>query len=218
MRFGSNESSTTTLKPILNQLHLSEARSEAIYLAVPVTGGIRLWEVAARHHLAEINRVRTAFPEEFERLVLRPNFQAAEKLTLLARKRFPRKIIVNPSLVHVPGWSQQKYRRAWKVFISRFVKMILAATGWQFSYGCVEEVTHALEHDIPVIDESGQTISVASAYRSVASARTTSIAMGLRVQFLTGFLRKLEQHTNVKETKGCRNAGFRSKCLKADST
>jgi hypothetical protein len=202
IRSGRNERAIDILKPILDQLHLSEACPKAIYLAVPVTSGTRLWDLAAEHGLSDIDRVKEAFPKEFERRVLRANYRAAQRLASLARKRFPREVVVNPSLVDVRGWSQAQYRRAWKAFISRFAKMVLAARGWEFSYGCVVEVTHSLQHDVPVIDVSGHILSVAEVRGAMAAARAASIRKRLRVPFLKRFLTKLERKMNACNSKG----------------
>ena len=201
MRSGPNEVATDVLRPILSQLQLGRGCRKIIYVAVPVTSGRRLWKIAAERHLSDISRVRKAFPKEFQNLVLRTNYRDAARLATRVRKRYPGNVVINPSLVSVRTWSQEQYRRAWKIFISRYAKIVVASTGWPFSYGCVDEVTHALDQGIPVFDAAGEPISAAKAYRAIARALAASIRKGLEIPFLARFLKKLEKKINEGDSK-----------------
>jgi hypothetical protein len=179
------------LKPVLEQLGFGEACPKGIYLVVPVTSGILLWDLAKKHGFADLDRVRKDFPAEYEFQVLRQNRNAAEHLASFAAKRFPGEVVVNPWTVEVPGWSQAQYRRAWKGFILRFAKTLVVASGWQYSHGCVEEVTHALKHRIRIVNDSDCKLSFRDAYKAIDAARIFAIKNKLRAPFLGKFLAKL---------------------------
>src|SRR6266478_4921910 len=97
---------------LLHQLNFSKNGRQAIYMAVPLSSGLRLWELAAEHGLSDPTQVRRCFPREHEMRVFRPNMEDAERAFILAQQRYPHCQIVNPGKVSVVGWSQERYRSA----------------------------------------------------------------------------------------------------------
>ena len=184
---------------LLEQAAIPKDLRDAVYVAVPISGGTRLWDLAHQHKVADINMVKRRFPAEYKTRVLRPNLADAERIAVLASKLFPQKTVVNPAKVDVPGWSQEQYRRAWKQFISRFIAAIVASPGWSHSHGCIEEVLHAAKSQIPVFDLTGTLLSTDDIREELDRARNEAVRRGLRVAFLgkvTRFRARLETSAN----------------------
>ena len=150
------------LNELLRQTGLPGTIRDAVYIAVPISSGARLWALAREHNVVDVSKVRRRFVTDYESKVLRPNLVDAERTAIQAGRLFPAKWIVNPAKVDVQGWSQAQYRRAWKMFISRFVGAIVAPSTWSYSQGCVDEVLHASRTGIPVFDISGNRLSMNS--------------------------------------------------------
>jgi hypothetical protein len=169
---------------LLHQLNFSKNGREAIYMAVPLSSGLRLWELAAEHGLSDPAQVRRRFPAEYEMKVFRPNMEDAEMAFIHAQQRYPHCRIVNPGRVSVAGWSQEQYRSAWKAFISKFVDTVIASEEWACSRGCVDEVLHALKIRVPVVDMNKNVLSREDVSRQLERAHAKATRMGLSVSFL----------------------------------
>lgn len=160
-----------------------------VYVAVPITSGLRLWELALRVGLTNVDYARHRYPVEFESQVLLPNIHDAEMLEFQVKQMFPEAQVVNPATVEMPGWSQGQYRRAWKDFITRFVTTIVVSPNWQYSHGCVVEVVHALRSDICVLDDSLGNLSLDLARQTLEATHCEATKKGLYVSFLQKFVK-----------------------------
>ena len=169
---------------LMRQLNFSKNGREVVYLAVPLSSGLRLWQLAADHGLSDPAQVRRRFPTEYELKVLRPNLVDADVAFTLAQQRYPTHQIINPGRVSVAGWSQEKYRRAWKAFISKFVDTVLASEDWPYSRGCVDEVLHALKIRVPVVAMDKNELSTEDVREQLERAHAKATRMGLSVSFL----------------------------------
>jgi hypothetical protein len=173
---------------LARQLSFSKNGRKVIYLAVPISSGLRLWRLAAERGLSDLSQVRRRFPTEYESKVLRPNLQDAEMALTVAQREYPNHRVVNPGKVSVAGWSQGQYRRAWKAFISKFITTVLVSEGWPYSRGCVDEVLHALKIRVPVVDIHKNELSQEEVYEQLRRAKSEATRMGLSVSFLTTIL------------------------------
>jgi hypothetical protein len=169
---------------IVRELNFVRGTQQVIYVAVPLSSGLRLWEVAAEHGLSDPTQVRRRFRAEYESRVWRPNMEDAHKAFTRAARLFPEGCIINPAKLSVRGWSQEQYRRAWKTFISQFVDTVLVSDGWAYSHGCVAEVLHALKIHLRVVDMANRTMSREDVRDELNRARAKATEMGLHVWFL----------------------------------
>ncbi len=173
---------------LIRRLNFSKNGRDVIYLAVPISSGLRLWKLAAEHELSDLAQVPRRFPSEYEMKVLRPNLQDAEVALTVAQREYTDHQIVNPGRVSVTGWSQEQYRRAWKAFISKFIDTVLVSEGWPYSRGCVDEVLHALKIRVPVIDMEKHELSLQDVREQLEKAHAEATRLGLSVSFLDTIL------------------------------
>jgi hypothetical protein len=130
---------------------------EAIYLAVPVTSGKRLWNLARSLGCKDIRNVREQWPERFHVEVELPNVAASKALAFKVRQSQP--LVINPAALLVKGWQPTDYMQLWKAVIRQYVKTIYLSDEWQYSSGCLEETDLAFSLGITVIDSAGAALA-----------------------------------------------------------
>jgi hypothetical protein len=164
----------------------------AIYAAVPITSGRRLWDLAKRLNIFELQRIAALRPRLFERDVFEPNLEDARRLAAELRRRHS-ETVVDPSRLFVPGWNQKDYRDIWRAFISKKVSLLVLADGWQYSLGCVEEAVCAVQNKVQVRDEGDNPISRAEMLSTITDALAEAKASGLSTHYL-GRARQFFEH------------------------
>lgn len=149
----------------------------AVYLAVPVTSGRRLWELARSQRCERLSDVRGQVPELFRTEVEIPNLAASRLFADQVRQR--ESYVVNPAEVTLSGWSAVDYMRLWKHVIADYVNKIYLSDGWEFSSGCLEETDLAFSLGIPVFDSQGNTVTREECRDLVREAREAGQELNL---------------------------------------
>jgi hypothetical protein len=175
---------------VVMSLNCVIADQEAIYVAVPISSGQRLWKLAFEHNVSDLAEISSRFPREFTQQVLRPNMTEAAKLVGSIRARYPRPVI-DPSQLEIPGWSQHDYRRLWERVIEKKVNCLVLASGWVYSVGCVRELLQSLRKGIEIVDCDGNRVSKQSVLLCMEQAIRQSKEMRLKVRYLREALRIL---------------------------
>src|SRR5690348_16136072 len=93
-----------------------DASSKCIYVAVPLSSGLRMWDFAAGHGFARLEDARKERFDEYVETVLHPNAEDAAKAVKAVQRLHPEDFVINPATVTMEGWSQHQYREAWKAF------------------------------------------------------------------------------------------------------
>lgn len=83
--------------------------------------------------------------------------------------------LINPGEFQVTteGWGQEEYMDLWESIISKFVKRVWFADGWEYSYGCVREYVFSTNLKVQTVDLKGQAICVDSAQVKINESLST---------------------------------------------
>lgn len=165
-----------------------EGRS-ATYVSTPVTTGRRFVDWYSRH-----GRVLESDSPEFERChreaVVVPNAQRAAEIVQALRRSSPR-IIIDPSPLVIPGWSQDDYRALWATVIERYVDTVVCVDGWQYSNGCVYEHLVAIRSGATVRCENGSPLKRREGIRLIRRAVAKMRRLAVPTQILENVLASL---------------------------
>lgn len=142
---------------LLSLMECTIEPKSAVYCAVPITSGIRLWQLANELGLTDIDQVKTVDAKRFDAEVIRPNCDSARAFVHAARERHG--VIINPSKLVVPSWSQGQYTDFWESVIERFVHSVMLSPNWIYSRGCVFECMFALRLGIDLFDDVWNPVS-----------------------------------------------------------
>lgn len=148
-------------------LHCAVAEKSATYLAVPISSGPRFVEWHA-HDGAQIDD-SSRYQQEHRRCVIQPNCDDAQMLAAHLGERLSG-VIINPSLLDVPNWTQEDYRSFWADIIQRFAKKVVFADGWQFSNGCAFEFLTAIQCGADRFDQQLQRLDAVAGVRLIGDA------------------------------------------------
>lgn len=158
----------------------------AIYAAVPVTSGLRLWKLASELKISDLGKISQTAPERYAQEVFVPNSSFAQAFAASARKRYG--LVIDPSRLVIPDWSQQQYWLFWEQIILRCVKTLLLSPEWEYSRGCVYECIFAVKHSIPVISAEGEILDVHELRAVVSEAIRVRESLQIRADFLDEFM------------------------------
>ena len=59
-------------------------------------------------------------------------------------------MVMDPSEITIPEWSQSHYAAHWDAVVKELASKVVLAPGWDFSTGCVLELKRALDKGIPI--------------------------------------------------------------------
>ncbi|NKZ10757.1 hypothetical protein HGA11_07165 [Mycolicibacterium septicum DSM 44393] len=123
-------------------------RSSVAYVSTPITTGRRYYAWLATSKLSKDN---PNFPMEHAREVIAVNQASAHALVLQAR-RLLGKIVVDPTGLKAPEWSQSDFHFFWSRLITDYVGTVVFNDGWEYSTGCTYEYAAALRAGATVLD------------------------------------------------------------------
>lgn len=128
------------------------AGNSQCYLSTPITGGQRWlnWD---------------GDPETKKSQVIDPNIAAAKRILT----NLPSPKVIDPTVLEVPGWTQNDYRYFFGEVVKRHASGLVMADGWQVSIGCVYEYLCARQHRLQVLDSRLHEIAPDSAWFMVAN-------------------------------------------------
>ena len=131
---------------------LDTAQRSSVYIGVPVTTGRRFinW---FRSTGCQLQRDNIEYERALRAEVILPNIQHAARFIELLRWRHVG-LIIDPTSVEVPGWSQAQYYQFWTTVINRHARRVIFLDGWEFSSGCVLEFETAQLAGIDCVSES----------------------------------------------------------------
>ncbi len=155
-------------------------RQRFAYVSTPITGGERLYEYLAS---CGVKSKKDLTPEQmggFYSKVIQANSRAAAEVS--HRLRDHKVATLNPSAANFPGWKQTQYNANWTGLLQNLaLDAVVLCPGWQLSYGCLLEVRSALDHDIPLKDDSLRPLSRKDLSEQVEAAVVKARARGFEV-------------------------------------
>jgi hypothetical protein len=188
---------------LLQILEAVGARDGLVYLCVPITSGLR--ELGLMSELGVSSReLRTDRRELWQQKVLAENVREAHRLSNAVRSRRIGRLVIDPSFLEIPEWTQEDYRLFWIDLIGRFASALVACPDWEFSQGARGEVGYALSRSIPVLDFEDQSIDWQAARELDERARAQIIEMGISPDELNLYLPPISppESAGVAESSG----------------
>ena len=161
------------------------------YVSGPITGGIRLVELALASHAAE-----PLGNDQIVSEVLKPNLSAI--MTMADRiRRDEGVLLIEPASFEadVEGWGQADFLALWDEVIEKYTSRVRFIDGWQYSSGCAFEFHSAVFHGVKMVDMAGRPLTMLQAimlldqaidqidsYRTGSISTLTELGLKLRVQ------------------------------------
>jgi hypothetical protein len=167
---------------VLQALRCTVGSKKALYAAVPITTGRRLWELGCKLKVRDLNSVARRAPTRYVREVLRPNIEAASEFVSELRSRG--NLVIDPSKLEIKHWTQRHYALLWTEVIIGIVAGVVLSSDWVYSRGSVAECLTALKNNIPVMDADGHIVSVKRVNREIQLANEVARNCGLAPKFL----------------------------------
>jgi hypothetical protein len=164
---------------------------KAVYVAVPITSGKRLWQLAAQLKMSRLDEHSSIDPELRQRAVLQPNLNDAAAAISKVREHTDN-IAIDPSRLFIPKWSQQHYYDAWRWLIRNKISEVILCGDWSFSFGCIRECLNALEAGIPIRTDAGEIINSENLRQKLEAAEQTAAELHVGVPFIKEALAALD--------------------------
>src|SRR5689334_7735620 len=117
---------------------------DAVYVACPVSSGIRELELMRKLSRFDRNDLRRDYADEWRAAVLEPNKADARAAAADTRRRFAGRSVIDPSTFQLDGLDQHDYDELCEGIIRRHVGTLVLADGWRYSRGARVEAVLAL--------------------------------------------------------------------------
>lgn len=166
-------------------------RRGVVYVTVAITSGYRLFQLLDELGCNDAE-LKTTHPERFEAEVFRPNMDDAESWAEQARNSFAGRVVLDPSRMVMPGWSQADYNGLWESIIDEFVDIVVATPRWAFSRGARKEIEKAIRTGRQVVDLTGLPIPVSALLQHDERAREELAGWGWSSARIDGELPPLD--------------------------
>lgn len=126
------------------------------YMSTPVTGGTRKYDFLADRGKRSKSQLAEQEQADFARDVIGGNTDQAFSIAECLRDVPELGLVMDPSEISMPGWTQQMYLEHWLDVVHQLADRVVVAPGWEVSKGCVYEVRDALEKGVPVETAHGK--------------------------------------------------------------
>jgi hypothetical protein len=165
------------------------AGRSATYVSIPITTGkdFLSWYTNIGKSLKQ-----DVFDTRHRSDVIIENIRRARQYISALRQRHLENVIIEPTSLEVPDWSQQQYLKFWGEVITRFVNRVYFCPGWSYSRGCAYEFLITSELSIEALDIDGRPITISEGRDLVIKAAEEYNAIGLESDFLFNITAKLD--------------------------
>jgi hypothetical protein len=166
---------------------------QGIYASSELTSGQRAQRLQREHDLSDSGALRDHLgPQRYHTLLWSPNVEAAlafaEKLRPLVGIA---ELVISPAPFVAPDWPQQAYLAFWEKVIRSRVKAVYFNEGWEYSNGCVFELSVAAVAGLPTFDSTTRRLSTHQAIDKITRALTELKAYGFATQSMESSLDRL---------------------------
>ena len=124
-------------------------RDLVAYVSTPITTGKRYYDwlqASGRHPTSDPEFLHAHLAE-----VITVNSESARALVVKVRETFP-KVVVDPTGLDAPGWSQEDFHAFWTRLITDYVGTVVFNDGWEYSTGCCWEFAAAIRVNATLLD------------------------------------------------------------------
>ena len=155
-RQGSSDAFAAEREGILEALRSVVGFEEAVYLAAPITGGLRFleWYEAEGRHLCG---QRQSDAQRRAKVIV-PNCEDAAAFAETLRGATS-KVVIDPSRFFLDHWTQPAYYALWREVVRRFASVVHFNEGWWVSVGCAQEFLAAVGGGIPLFEGLGESLT-----------------------------------------------------------
>jgi hypothetical protein len=146
---------TAEREGILEALRCVVGSEGAVYMATPITGGLRFlkWYEAEGRHLSG-----RQYDTQWRTKVVAQNCEDAAAFAETLRGTLG-KVVIDPSRFFLDHWTQPAYRALWCEVVRRFANAVHLNEGWWASVGCAHEFLAAVDEGIPLFEGLGDSLS-----------------------------------------------------------
>jgi hypothetical protein len=170
---------------------------KADYVSTPITTGRRFLDWY-RGEGQLLGRDSDAYRRAHEMKVIRPNGLDAKRFA--ERLRHEGRLVIEPTSLHLPLWTQNDYRHLWGRVIERYVRRVVLLDGWQLSSGCSYEFFVAAKYGVECVTQDFQPINRSLGTEMIAEAIVEMQAIEQGTLFLLNVieaLRSLDSHSKA---------------------
>ncbi len=140
----------------------------AIYIATPITSGLRFaewFDTKGRYLIGNAEMYVAARKANVDKINITEaeGYAAALRLSL-------KKPVINPGLLDAENWGQPDYRFFWRNVIENLCEALYLRDGWEYSSGASYEYLIASLKGIPRINQAGHRVPPEGAANAIANA------------------------------------------------
>lgn len=168
---------------------------EAEYVSTPLSTGLGFIEWY-RSIGKQLTRDADAYRRAHEASVIAVNALRARHF--IERLRTERRIVIEPTSLNLPHWTQNDYRHLWGQLIERYARRVWLLDGWQFSSGCAFEFYVASQSGIETLSQHGTYISRRQGSQMIADAVIQTESLGLSADFLRAVSQALAEIRHIE--------------------
>jgi len=173
-------------------VHRGTAVRGTIYVTVPITSGIRQFNLMAKLGCKSSVELREKHRDRWLTEVKKPNVEEAAAYTLMVQILNPDCLVLNPAEIEVDDWSQDDYNDMWNEVLLRFCHTLVVTPDWVFSRGGRLEVQRMLSLGRSVTDVFGTILTERSFERVDQQARLQLTEMGFTEDQISQYLPIIE--------------------------
>lgn len=171
---------------------------KALYASSELTTGKRLYDLMREVGVWTAEDLRAKLgEEEYQRRLWAPNFAEALDFARQVRERSAGRLVLTPAPFAARGWSQPEYLALWETLIRTRIEELFFGPGWEYSTGCVFELSVALDQGLPARDADGAWIDLRTGIERVSAAAAELEALGFDVSELHLSLSRLQVKEGV---------------------
>jgi len=163
----------------------------AVYVSGPVTTGKRYWQwnkaLAGPHLVPGSADYQTTHVHE----VMTPNQLVLRQLVNRLRRR-DSQLVIDPTGLALPDWTQDDYRVFWAMVIERFAHEVVFADSWEYSNGSAYEFLVVHRAGIAAMTARKQPLTLKRAVSLLKRSVHQLRGHGASTQFLTRILAELQ--------------------------
>jgi hypothetical protein len=142
-------------------------RSSVAYVSTPITTGKHYYDWLQQSGYT--SDASSDFQRDHAREVVAINQASARALVTRLRSQLD-KVVVDPTALDVPDWTQMDFHTFWTRLITDYVGTVVFNAGWEYSTGCCFEFAAALNVDATLLDASLSPLSPGAALMLTAQA------------------------------------------------
>ena len=120
------------------------------YVSTPITGGRKKYELFEDLGITSKDEFDASGKKRFVKDVIVANTNRAYRISESLRDEGSRSMIMDPSEITIPEWSQSHYAAHWDAVVEHLASKVVLAPGWDFSSGCILELKRALDKGVSV--------------------------------------------------------------------